>query len=130
MPRVQFRRDLKTQWETYNPILADGEIGIESDSKRFKLGDGINNWTSLSYSSKALADEPQQYVGNLDITDITYAADGSVSEITYQGGHKTIFTYIGTDIDTIEYTDTDGTSVLITETYTYTNGKLTALTRT
>lgn len=36
-------------WSQYNPILLDGEIGIESDTNKAKLGDGHTRWNSLDY---------------------------------------------------------------------------------
>lgn len=54
MPRkdlIQVRRDTAANWTSVNPILADGEIGSETDTGRFKIGDGTKTWTQLSYSS-------------------------------------------------------------------------------
>lgn len=53
MARIQFRRDSAANWELHNPILADGEIGINKDTKQFKLGDGLTTWKDLEYSSSA-----------------------------------------------------------------------------
>ena len=47
--RIQLRNDLSTNWDTKNPILAQGEIGIEMDSRNFKIGDGITTWSNLGY---------------------------------------------------------------------------------
>jgi len=47
--RMQQRRGTAEQWTTANPVLAGGEIGFETDSGKFKLGDGVNTWTNLSY---------------------------------------------------------------------------------
>jgi hypothetical protein len=47
--RMQQRRGTATQWTTADPILAPGEIGFESDTNQFKIGDGINHWSDLSY---------------------------------------------------------------------------------
>ena len=47
--RMQQRRGTAEQWTTANPILAAGEIGFESDTNQFKIGDGINHWADLSY---------------------------------------------------------------------------------
>jgi len=129
MARIQFRRDTTANWGTYNPILADGEIGIESDTKRFKLGDGINTWTGLSYSSKSLADNPEEYIKALSITNMTYASDGTLLSSTYTGGYKALYTYNGDVISKVEYTDTDGVTVLATLTYNYTGGNLTSVTK-
>ncbi len=47
--RIQLRNDLATNWTTKNPILAQGEIGIESDSRKLKIGDGTTTWNHLIY---------------------------------------------------------------------------------
>jgi hypothetical protein len=47
--RMQQRRGTALQWTTANPVLEPGEIGWESDTNKFKIGDGVNNWTGLSY---------------------------------------------------------------------------------
>ena len=47
--RMQQRRGTAAQWTAANPILAAGEIGFETDSGKFKMGDGVNTWSSLFY---------------------------------------------------------------------------------
>lgn len=47
--RMQQRRGTATQWTSANPILAAGEIGFESDTSQFKIGDGVNHWADLSH---------------------------------------------------------------------------------
>ena len=49
--RIQLRRDTAANWTTNNPTLASGEMGIETDTKKFKFGDGNTSWTSLDYAS-------------------------------------------------------------------------------
>jgi hypothetical protein len=51
MDRFQLRRDSLERWESLNPILLEGEIGLVLDTKSFKIGDGIHNWNDLDYSS-------------------------------------------------------------------------------
>jgi archaellum component FlaC len=46
---MQQRRGTATQWTDADPILAAGEIGFETDTNQFKIGDGVNNWSDLSY---------------------------------------------------------------------------------
>ena len=46
---IQLRRDTGANWATQNPILASGEIGVNTDTNQFKLGDGVNTWSALSY---------------------------------------------------------------------------------
>jgi hypothetical protein len=47
--RMQQRRGTAQQWTTADPILNAGEIGFESDTNKFKVGDGINHWEDLTY---------------------------------------------------------------------------------
>ena len=51
--RMQQRRGTAAQWISTNagagPVLNAGEMGWESDTNKFKIGDGVNNWTSLDY---------------------------------------------------------------------------------
>lgn len=50
MPKIiQLRRDLKATWLSVNPLLAEGEIGLETDTKQFKIGDGVNLYSNLPY---------------------------------------------------------------------------------
>jgi hypothetical protein len=53
--RMQQRRGTAAEWTAANPVLAAGEIGYESDTGKFKFGDGINAWSSLTHFSDASA---------------------------------------------------------------------------
>ena len=46
---MQQRRGTAEQWESVNPVLAAGEIGFETDTNKFKIGDGVNDWGTLVY---------------------------------------------------------------------------------
>ncbi len=47
--RMQQRRGTASQWTAANPTLEAGEIGFESDTSKFKIGDGVNQWADLEY---------------------------------------------------------------------------------
>jgi len=47
--RMQQRRGTSEQWTSANPILNVGEIGYETDTNQFKIGDGTNHWDDLAY---------------------------------------------------------------------------------
>ncbi len=66
---IQFRRDAAANWTTNNPTLAQGELGLETDTEFFKLGDGTTAWTSLGYKDK---------VENLYNVNITSLADNQI----------------------------------------------------
>lgn len=48
--RIQIRRDTAANWTSTNPTLASGERGLETDTRREKIGDGTTAWNSLPYS--------------------------------------------------------------------------------
>jgi hypothetical protein len=47
--RIQLRRGTASEWTTANPVLAAGETGIETDTRKIKFGDGTTAWSSLGY---------------------------------------------------------------------------------
>ena len=49
--RIQSRVDTKANWERINPILLEREIGYEKETGKYKIGDGVNTWLQLSYST-------------------------------------------------------------------------------
>jgi hypothetical protein len=49
--RIQLRRDTAANWLSVNPVLADGEPGLEYDTGKIKYGDGITNWFGLAYAT-------------------------------------------------------------------------------
>ena len=46
---MQQRRGTASQWTSSNPVLNAGEMGWESDTNKFKIGDGTNHWADLDY---------------------------------------------------------------------------------
>ncbi len=51
--KILHRRDTATNWTSTNPTLGAGELGFETDTLKFKVGDGSTAWTSLKYSQDA-----------------------------------------------------------------------------
>lgn len=47
--RLQLRHDTAANWTARNPVLLAGEIGIETDTNRMKIGNGILSWSLLPY---------------------------------------------------------------------------------
>lgn len=54
--RIQVRRGTEAQWALVNPILAAGEVGLESDTNYFKFGTGSTAWNALPYANEPLSD--------------------------------------------------------------------------
>ena len=69
--RIQLRRDGAQQWANVNPILAQGELGIELDTSRLKIGDGVTPWNSLKY------ERPLETESNTADTLVKRDADGN-----------------------------------------------------
>jgi len=52
---IQIRRDTASAWTSANPTLASGELGLETDTGKLKVGDASTAWTSLAYYTLATA---------------------------------------------------------------------------
>ena len=74
MPNVtiQLRRDTAANWTSANPTLASGELGYETDTGNFKIGNGSTAWTSLSYNPVSL--NGTQTLTNKTITNLNLSA--------------------------------------------------------
>ena len=73
--RMQQRRGTAAQWISTNsgngPILAAGEIGYESDTNKFKIGDGTNHWINLDYFMDADSTTNPQFGSNIKFEGAT-----------------------------------------------------------
>lgn len=49
MAQIQIKRGNSTSWLAANPILAQGELGLELDTGKIKVGDGQATWNALPY---------------------------------------------------------------------------------
>jgi hypothetical protein len=55
MTTIQLRRGNASEWSSINPLLRAGEVGVELDTSKFKLGNGVLSWNSLEYFAPATA---------------------------------------------------------------------------
>ena len=51
MTKIIQRHDTAANWTSVNPVLAAGEMGVETDTNKFKFGDGTTAWASLPYAA-------------------------------------------------------------------------------
>lgn len=49
MPTIKLRRDTAANWTSVNPVLNEGEMGLETDTNKLKIGDGYNTWSDRGY---------------------------------------------------------------------------------
>ena len=77
MPKtVQHKRGTAAIMTANNPVLAAGEIGIETDTLRIKIGDGSTAWNSLSYQAPSASDIT---LGTLTDTKLSTKAQSALS---------------------------------------------------
>ena len=73
------RNDLAANWVAKNPILAAGELGLETDTGLIKIGNGVQNWNSIvNYINPQVTDkqfEIQVYASDADLPDAADAKD-------------------------------------------------------
>jgi hypothetical protein len=53
-----FRRKTAADWTAANPVLMSGELGLETDTTRFKFGNGSTAWNSLAYAGASVGIVP------------------------------------------------------------------------
>ena len=69
--RFKLRNGTAAEWTAANPTLLQGEIGVETDTRRYKIGDGSTAWAGLSYYVDGVAIRGQcskMTDGTIDIT--------------------------------------------------------------
>ncbi|MCI4013019.1 hypothetical protein [Brevibacterium sp. ZH18] len=77
---IQHRRGTTSQWNTANPVLAFGEVGVENTGAglRSKIGDGTTAWTNLPYVDDRAIAAAATALGNAT----EYADDGDTATLT------------------------------------------------
>jgi hypothetical protein len=66
---IQLRRDTSTRWAEQNPILAVGEVGFETDTRFYKVGNGYTAYNFLPYSFG----DPVDYLTEAPTDNFQYA---------------------------------------------------------
>jgi hypothetical protein len=67
--RIQIRRGTAAQWTAANPTLAAGEMGVESDTRKTKIGTGSTAWTALAYANVVPSDLSNTLSDYLEVAD-------------------------------------------------------------
>ena len=73
-----------TTWASINPVLLEGEIGIEAESLQVKIGDGVHKWSDLPYSRSTgnmLTAGNGILMSNIEEFDITISANQIISTV-------------------------------------------------
>ena len=103
---ILLRRDLASIWTSNNPTLKDGEIGLETDTRLIKIGDGITTWNNLTYFKGDLSNyytsgevDNQLLSCKSDITTLQgYFTNGIANKATLdKNGNDIAITYVKPD---------------------------------
>jgi len=62
--QIQLRNDTAASWLAEDPILAQGEVGVELDTNRTKIGNGIDEWSDLPYADGYSAQQLETHVNS------------------------------------------------------------------
>lgn len=66
---LYLRNDAAATWVAKNPVLAKGEPGVEVDTGKFKLGDGVTSWVGLNYAGVLVSASEQNGYIQIDGVD-------------------------------------------------------------
>ena len=91
--QIQIRRDTAANWTSVDPILAEGEIGLETDTNQIKFGDGVLAWTALAYFGGG----GNPFDQDLNTTDAVVFAGLTNNAIVYPASDGTVGQSIVTD---------------------------------
>lgn len=72
--QIQFRRGTAQEWTSVNPILAEGEMGIETNTNLFKIGNGSSTWTNLAYGGLRGYSGSQGSLGSIAVQNVLYVS--------------------------------------------------------
>ncbi|MGA0206408.1 MAG: tail fiber domain-containing protein [Ilumatobacteraceae bacterium] len=105
--KMQLRGDTAANWASVNPVLLAREVGLETDTKKVKVGDGTTAWNSLAYFPSIVSGGT--VLGNLEI--------GTTGTLTFEGstadGFETTLAVTDPTADrTITLPDQSGTVVV------------------
>lgn len=93
MTVIQPRRGTAAQWESANPILAIGEIGYETDTKKTKRGDGATQWNDLPYSGGTSTEGMGTSLADLGLTNTTLDIGALINSAIAAGNRHIIVPY-------------------------------------
>lgn len=82
---IKTRRGTAATWTSINPVLDAGEFGYESDTTKFKIGNGSTAWNSLSYATAVVSTIPAS-----GLTGTTLASNVVSSSLTSFGSSPTL----------------------------------------
>jgi hypothetical protein len=63
--QIQLRRDTSENWTNANPVLSEGEIGVDLTTGQLKIGNGSTAWVELPYYGVGVIDNSNLQEGSV-----------------------------------------------------------------
>jgi hypothetical protein len=99
--QIQIRRDVAANWTAANPVLATGEFGMETDTGKYKLGNGTQSWTVLAYQAATGPTGPTGPTGSPGPTGATGATGPAGSSAVTASVQTSSYTFVLGDAGTV-----------------------------
>ena len=103
--RLISRSDTAANWTSNNPVLLRGEIGVEIDTRKIKIGDGSTVWTSLLYANSRPEDGDMKKsvydVNNDGIVDVAAKVSNKLTIGSKQYDGSSAVSIVLSDLGTI-----------------------------
>lgn len=81
---IKHRRGTTAQWESRNPILKDAEFGVNLDTGKFKVGNGVSRWLDLLITASGVLPGQTMDVNFGDVVKRYVLVASGGSGTTYQ----------------------------------------------
>lgn len=116
---IQLQRDTAANWTSANTLLAEGEVGLEMDTRKAKVGDWVTQWNSLGYAFWAPLWPDENYITDAEKiviwnTSWTNSWNQTITNTSDATSHTVTLSATGWSIKLVEGTnitlDTTGTS--------------------
>lgn len=84
--KIILRNDTRVNWESANPVLTKGEMGIEVDTGKVKIGDGVKTWSELGYANvlpselDVISAEISTVKAKVDVDKVSTAISSAIAE--------------------------------------------------
>lgn len=95
MTHINQRRDSAANWAFYNPVLQDGELGWERDTKKAKMGNGTDDWNTLPYIVTGEVTSINGQIGDVVLPVGVSSVNGQTGAVTIVSDVNSVNTQTG-----------------------------------
>jgi hypothetical protein len=110
--RIQIRRDTTANWGIENPILAEGEFGLDTDLGKFKIGNGTDTWSILGFQEGSITTVTDNLTSTSTFEALS-ANQGKVLKTLVDAIPSETTTTLSINANVLTYTDETGVASTI-----------------